>query len=306
MRSRECKGERLPIIKNEGCSDTAPARGGTESAIRHHYDVSSAFYALWLGDALTYSCGMWRGGDDPEDLSAAQLRKIDYHLHSAGISRARHILDVGCGWGSLLERALTYPQVATATGLTLSEAQFQYIAARDIAGLKVRKESWISHRPVAKYDSIVSIGALEHFASPGDSRDEKIELYREFFQRCRSWLNPDGAMSLQTIAYGTMQPNETNEFISRHIFPDAALPQPHEIVEAASGSFELTLLRNDRLQYGRTCDLWYQNLRRRRGEAVAAVGEEKVAQYEKYLRLSSFGFRSGKVGLLRLALVPVV
>jgi cyclopropane-fatty-acyl-phospholipid synthase len=77
-------------------------------------------------------------------------------------------------------------------------------------------------------------------------------------------------------------------------------------VEAASGSFELTLLRNDRLQYARTCDLWYQNLRRRRGEAVAAVGEEKVAQYDKYLRLSSFGFRSGKVGLLRLALVPVV
>ena len=102
-------------------------------------------------------------------------------------------------------------------------------------------------------------------------------------------------MSLQTIAYGTMQPNETNEFISRHIFPDAALPQPHEIVEAASGSFELTLLRNDRLRVtGRTCDLWYQNLRRRRGEAVAAVGEEKVAQYEKYLRLSTFGFRSGK------------
>ena len=76
---------------------------------------------------------MWGDDDDPEDLPAAQLRKIDYHLHSAGISRARHVLDVGCGWGSLLERALTYPQVATATGLTLSEAQFQHVAARDIA-----------------------------------------------------------------------------------------------------------------------------------------------------------------------------
>jgi cyclopropane-fatty-acyl-phospholipid synthase len=306
MRRWKCKGERLPIVKNEVSSETASTRGGTESAIRHHYDVSSAFYALWLGEGLTYSCAMWGDDDDPEDLPAAQLRKIDYHLQSAGISRARHVLDVGCGWGSLLERALNYVQVATATGLTLSEAQFQYIAARDIAGLIVRKESWISHCPVDKYDSIVSIGALEHFASPGDSRDEKIGLYREFFHRCRSWLNPDGAMSLQTIAYGTMHPNETNEFISTHIFPDAALPQPHEVVEAASGLFELTLLRNDRLQYGRTCDLWYQNLRRRRSEAVAAVGEEKVSQYEKYLRLSSFGFRSGKIGLLRLTLVPVI
>jgi cyclopropane-fatty-acyl-phospholipid synthase len=65
------------------------------------------------------------------------------------------------------------------------------------------------------------------------------------------------------------------------------------------------MLRNDRAQYGRTCDLWYQNLRRRRAEAVVVVGEEKVAQYEKYLRLSSFAFRSGRVGLLRLSLVPV-
>src|SRR5271165_1139621 len=291
---------------NQVSADTPSTRGVTESAIRHHYDASNAFYALWLDETLTYSCAMWRDGDDPEDLLAAQLRKVDYHLHSAGISCARHVLDIGCGWGSLLERALTHAQVETATGLTLSEAQFECLAARDIAGLKVRKESWISHQPVFKYDSIVSIGALEHFASPGDSRDEKIGLYREFFHKCRSWLNTDGAMSLQTIAYGTMQPNEANEFLSTHIFPDAALPQPHEIVEAASGLFELTLLRNDRPQYGRTCDLWYQNLRRRRAEAVVAVGEEKVLQYEKYLRLSSFGFRSGKVGLLRLSLVPVV
>ncbi len=113
-------------------------------------------------------------------------------------------------------------------------------------------------------------------------------------------------MSLQTIAYGTMQPHEANEFIRTEIFPDAELPQPYELVQASAGLFELTMLRNDRVQYGWTCDLWYQNLRRRRAEAVALVGEKKVVQYEKYLRLSSFGFRSGRVGLLRLSLVPVV
>jgi cyclopropane-fatty-acyl-phospholipid synthase len=287
-------------------SPVVQARGGTEAAIRHHYDVSNAFYALWLDETLTYSCGLWGEGDDPDDLLAAQRRKLDYHLHAAGISRARHVLDIGCGWGSLLERALTHGQVETATGLTLSDAQFQHIAARASAGLRIRRESWTNHQPMNRYDSIVSIGALEHFASPGDSAAEKIGLYREFFQKCRSWLNPDGAMSLQTIAYGTMLPGEAPEFINAQIFPDSELPQPHEIVEAASGLFELTLLRNDRLQYSRTCKLWRQNLRRRRGEAVAAVGEEKVAQYDKYLRLSAFAFDTGRVGLLRLVLVPTV
>ena len=113
-------------------------------------------------------------------------------------------------------------------------------------------------------------------------------------------------MSLQTIVYGTMRPEEGNAFISTHIFPDSELPQPHEIVKAMSGLFELMSLRNDRIQYGRTCDLWYQNLHRRREDAIAIVGEEKVRQYETYLRLASFGFYSGRVGLLRLALTPVV
>jgi cyclopropane-fatty-acyl-phospholipid synthase len=296
----------IDIPHQADTNDAPSTRGGTEAAIRHHYDLSNTFYALWLEETLTYSCAMWNEGDDPKDLLSAQRRKLDYHLNAAGISRARHILDIGCGWGSLLERALTHDGIETATGLTLSEAQIKYIAARDIPRLQVHKESWINHQPVNKYDSIVSIGALEHFASPGYSTKDKVDLYREFFQKCRSWLKPEGALSLQTIAYGTMQPHETNEFISTHIFPDAEVPQPYEIVQAATGLFELTMLRNDRVQYARTCDLWYENLRRRREEAVAVVGEEKVAQYEKYLRLSSFGFHSGRVGLLRLSLVPVV
>jgi cyclopropane-fatty-acyl-phospholipid synthase len=285
--------------------DGSTKRGGTAAAIQHHYDVSDAFYALWLDPTLTYSCALWQDGDDADDLAAAQLRKLDYHLACAGAPRARRILDIGCGWGSLLERALMQPHIETATGLTLSATQFAHIRARGNARVELRKQSWIDHVPADRYDAIVSIGALEHFASPNDSPAVKIGLYREFFQKCRSWLRPGGAMSLQTIAYGSMKQHENNAFISTQIFPDAELPQPHELVEAASGVFEITLLRNDRMQYGRTCDLWYQALHRRRAEAVAIVGEDKVRQYEAYLRLSAFGFHTGRVGLLRLAMVPV-
>ena len=285
--------------------DTAQ-RGGSEAAIRHHYDLSNEFYTLWLDETLTYSCALWGDGDDPKDLPAAQRRKLDFHLAAAGAARARRILDIGCGWGSLLRRATQlHGQIEAAIGLTLSEAQLRHINACGDARVRVVKQSWIDHAPAQRYDSIVSIGALEHFASPGDSAPEKIGLYREFLQKCRSWLTPEGGMSLQTIAYGTMQPNENNAFISTQIFPDSELPQPHEIMQAASGLFEVTLLRNDRLQYGRTCELWYQALHRRRDEAVAIVGEDKVRQYEAYLRMSAFGFNTGRVGLLRLVLVPV-
>jgi cyclopropane-fatty-acyl-phospholipid synthase len=288
-------------------SEHAPAkRGGTEAAIRHHYDVSNAFYALWLDPTLTYSCALWHDGDDPDDLAAAQLRKLDYHLACAGAARAQRLLDIGCGWGSLLDRALIHPQIESATGLTLSETQFQHIRARGNPRIHLRQESWIDHRPDEKYDSIVSIGALEHFAGPGDSPQQKVGLYREFLQKCRSWLRPGGAMSLQTIAYGTMQTHENNAFIATEIFPDSELPQPHELLEAASGLFEVTVLRNDRPHYARTCDLWYRTLHRRRAEATAIVGAEKVRQYEAYLRLSAFGFHTGRVGLLRLALSPVI
>ena len=247
-------------------------RGGTEAAIQHHYDLSNAFFALWLDETMTYSCGLWHDGDDLEDLAAAQRRKLDFHLSAAGAARGGSLLDIGCGWGSLLERSLACWPITHATGLTLSDAQIQHIDAGHDTRLDVRKESWIDHKPAHKYDSIVSIGALEHFASPGDSSPEKVGLYREFFQKCRSWLGPDGGMSLQTIAYGTLRPSEGNPFISTHIFPDSELPQVHEVVEAASGVFELVSLRNDRSQYGATCDLWFKNLRRRRSEAVAIVG----------------------------------
>jgi cyclopropane-fatty-acyl-phospholipid synthase len=289
----------------QGRHEEVAARGGSAAAIRHHYDVGNAFYALWLDPTLTYSCALWQDGDDPDDLAAAQLRKLDYHLACAGAEQARRLLDIGCGWGSLLDRALLHEQIESATGLTLSEAQFRHIGARGDKRVQLRLESWIDHVPEERYDAIVSIGALEHFASPGDSAQQKIGLYREFFRKCRSWLRPGGGLSLQTIAYGTMQTHENNAFIASQIFPDSELPQPHELLEAASGLFEVTLLRNDRRQYARTCELWYRSLHRRRSEAAAIVGEEKVRQYEAYLRLSAFGFNTGRVGLLRLAMLPV-
>jgi cyclopropane-fatty-acyl-phospholipid synthase len=276
--------------------------GGSPQAIRYHYDVGHDFYRLWLDESLTYSAGMWGSGE--ETLAAAQRAKLDYHLHNVSPPPGGRLLDIGCGWGALLYRACERADLSAAVGLTLSEDQARYIEAHPDPKVSVRRESWTDHDPDEKYDGIVSIGAFEHFADPRQSREQRLDVYRQFFGNCREWLAPNGSLSLQTIVYADMDASEANKFIVEQIFPQAELPRPHELFESADRIFEIVSYRNDRIDYVRTCEAWLANLRRRRAEAVEIAGEDAMTRYERYLMLSAIGFRLGRIGLARLRLVP--
>ncbi|CAE6852433.1 Cyclopropane mycolic acid synthase 3 [Paraburkholderia domus] len=284
----------------------APAYGGSAEAVKYHYDVSRAFYRLWLDDTMTYSAALW---DDtaplPDTLEAAQRRKIAFHLDYARAGAARTLLDIGCGWGGLVSAAAQLPRMQHIVGLTLSEDQAQHVRSMALANVDIRLESWVDHVPLQRYDSIVSIGALEHFAKPADSVDEKIAVYRDFFEKCRDWMSPGGRMSLQTIAYGSMRREEASAFINNEIFPVADLPRLAEIAQAADGVLEISAVRNDRLHYARTMERWAGNLKQHFNEAVALVGEETANRYLTYLTQSAIGFYMGKIGLLRIALQPI-
>jgi len=279
--------------------------GGSAQAIRYHYDIGRAFYALWLDETMTYSSALWKPSAATDSLAAAQHRKIAYHLDNARADCATRLLDIGCGWGGVMRAAAQRPNISHIVGLTLSEDQAACVREIGEPKLEVRLESWVNHRPTALYDSIVSIGALEHFAKPGDTIEEKIKVYRDFFGTCRSWLSPQGRMSLQTIAYGSMQREEASQFINQEIFPDADLPTLAEIAAAAEGVMEITEVVNHRLHYARTFETWAANLKKNHAAAVKLVGEENTVKYERYLTQSSTGFYMGKIGLLRLALRPV-
>jgi cyclopropane-fatty-acyl-phospholipid synthase len=291
-------------------SETVAARdgdyGGSASAVQYHYDVGREFYRLWLDETLTYSCALWDDANPDESLHAAQLRKIDHHLAQARAERASAVLDVGCGWGGLIRRLTERTHPEHVVGLTLSEDQAAYVRGMSIPNVDVRLESWTRHEPLRPYDSIVSVGALEHFTKPKDSVPEKIATYREFFEKCRSWLSPTGRMSLQTISYGSMNREEASAFINNEIFPASDLPRLAELAAAADGIFEVSLVRDDRLHYARTFQAWAANLRSHRAEAIALVGDEVTKRYERYLKQSSIGFYMGKIGLLRLSLRPIV
>jgi cyclopropane-fatty-acyl-phospholipid synthase len=272
------------------------------AAIRHHYDVGNEFFRLWLDSSMTYSCAMPKGADDTLDV--AQERKLRYHLDAVHADRARSVLDIGCGWGSILHRLTAISRVPRAVGLTLSDQQATFVSARGYPGVEVHVTSWTQYEPDEMFDGIISIGAFEHFARPGLSPAEKVGVYREFFTRCREWLRPDGALSLQTIAYANMSSADASTFMQEEIFPDADLPTMAEIATAAEGVLELQQMHNSRLDYAWTCEQWARRLRSRRDDAMRLVTPEVVARYERYLRLSALGFRMGKICLYRLVFRP--
>lgn len=276
--------------------------GGSASAIRHHYDVGNRFYAQWLDPSLAYSCAMWDGLPSDAPLEDAQVRKHRYHARSVNAGPGMRVLDVGCGWGAMMRTLLTEFDVEECVGLTLSEEQHAHIAQSGLPGMRAKLVNWHDFRPDRSFDGIISIGAFEHFAHPRQSVQERRGVYREFFGACRDWLANKGRLSLQTIAYGRMTPDQANPFITGEIFPDAELPTIEDIVVASDGLFRMERLRDDGLDYARTCEEWSRRLRRAVREGRVDPETDPAEKYSRYLRMSAAGFRMRKIGLLRIVL----
>lgn len=281
-------------------SPGAPTGGATRQAIEHHYDVGREFFRLWLDAQMVYSCALWPGDLD-DDLDRAQLAKLDWHATAAQVDGVSRVLDVGCGWGAMLRYLTAERQVHHVTGLTLSSDQFAAIPQSEYA--QVRLEDWRDHQPLAPYNAIVSIGAFEHFARHDLSRAERRAVYGSFFDRCALWLSEGGRLALQTIAYEDFDRSTgpVSSFFTEEIFPESALPQLSDIIEAAEGRFRLLALRNDPEHYEHTLRLWQKRLESNQAEASQLVGRETYRRYLRYLRVSRAMFDRRVCTLYRMA-----
>jgi cyclopropane-fatty-acyl-phospholipid synthase len=275
-----------------------------DDGVRSHYDLSNEFYALWLDPSMTYSAAHW--GDGIDSLDAAQQAKLDLIGRFAGLGDRSAVvgtlLDIGCGWGSMLDHARS-AGVPHTMGVTLSVEQAAWARSR---GHDVRVLDWRQlDLPAASVDAIVSIGSFEHIAAVGASAAGRAEAYAGFFQRCGSWLAPDGRLALQTITTGDATLSRAQQrdvlFLLREIFPYSRLPTLPEIMTAANGRLELVSARNDRLDYARTLQAWGERLGAERERAVELVGEEVTCRYERYLRVSAELFACGGMNLCRFA-----
>ena len=266
------RGYKLP----ESTSDASGLKPHFED-VQAHYDLSDDFFRLFLDPTQTYSCAYFERDD--MTLEEAQIAKIDLSLGKLGLQPGMTLLDVGCGWGATLNRALERHDV-NVIGLTLSENQKAHVEkvfadSPSTRNKRVLLQGWEQFdEPV---DRIVSIGAFEHFG-----RDR----YDDFFKKAYAVLPADGVMLLHTIikptdeefaATGlplTMNLLKFSKFIMDEIFPGGDLPKPTTVEEhAVKAGFELTRAQRLRLHYARTLDIWAEKLAARKDEAIAIQNE---------------------------------
>jgi len=271
-------------------------------AIEAHYDISNDFYALWLDETMTYSAALW--AEPSGSLGDAQRAKYAHHLDLAKITEGDRLLDIGCGWGGLLNYALDEARAGSAVGLTLSRAQQAYISARPRPGLQVALESWEAHEPVRPYDGIVSIGAFEHFITADTEPARRIDAYEGYFRRCHGLLRPGASMSLQTIAYdGAMGTAGTmGAFLTGDIFPGSTLPRLAEITAACDPYFSVREMTGRPDDYARTLVAWSERLASRADEAKELVGPAEFRRYRVYLRACAAMFERGAATLYRIGM----
>ena len=276
-------------------------QGASQEAIQYHYDVGNDFYAPWLGPTMIYSAAIWP--DDPKaacSLEDAQHTKLDWHIAGAGLGKGDRMLDIGCGWGGTMRRAIDSAGIGEAVGLTLSDAQADWIAEHQ-AGQPMRAvvQPWQAYRDAAPFDGIISIGAFEHFAKPEMDRAAKVAHYGDFFCFCDDSLKPGGRLSLQTIVWMNVAPQDEARNLPLHIFPESNLPHVSEVFEAAAPYFHPMDFHNRPRDYSRTLREWIRDLGRNRAELSAMTDAETVKRYRDGFAGFVLGFEKGVIGLTR-------
>ncbi|MDT5153109.1 MAG: cyclopropane-fatty-acyl-phospholipid synthase [Mycobacterium sp.] len=255
--------------------------------VQSHYDLSDDFYRLFLDRTQTYSCAYFERDD--MTLEEAQFAKMDLALGKLGLQPGMTLLDIGCGWGATMMRALERYDV-NIVGLTLSENQHAHVEKMFAESVSPRSKrvllkGWEQFdEPV---DRIVSIGAFEHFG---------YDRYDEFFAMAYRVLPDDGVMLLHTICGISMEYARANgvpltmelfrfvKFLMTEIFPGGELCKAEMVGPmAAKAGFTLTRTQSLQPHYARTLDIWAETLSARRDEAVALQSQEVYDRYLHYL-----------------------
>lgn len=268
-------------------------------SVQYHYDISNDFYRLVLGPSMVYSCAYWDGTVE-DTLERAQERKLDLICRKLRLQEGERLLDVGCGWGSLVLHAARHYGVQ-AVGITASKEQAELARERvREAGLEDRIEIRIQdYRAVVDgpFDKIASVGMYEHVGA------KALPTYaRQLYD-----LLPPGGMLLNH-GITRLHDGKTRQasFTDRYVFPDGELHRLAVVVDVLeSAGFEVRDVESLREHYTRTLRAWSRNLEQHRDEAVADVGFQRERVWRLYMASAAVLFDIGHISIVQtLAVKP--
>jgi cyclopropane-fatty-acyl-phospholipid synthase len=212
-----------------------------------HYDLGNDLYTRMLDPLMNYSCGYWQ---DADSLEQAQIDKLDLICRKLNLKPGEHLLDVGCGWGSLARYAAEEYGVRV-TGVTISREQ-QKLAQENCKHLAVEIRLCDYRSLTGKFDKIASVGMFEHVG--------KLN-YRTYFDTIYNLLADDGLMLLHTIgSYRTH--NTTDPWINEYIFPNGQLPSASRITSSIEPNLVIRDWHDFGPDYDKTIMAWWHNFDR--------------------------------------------
>jgi cyclopropane-fatty-acyl-phospholipid synthase len=266
------------------------------------YSLIDRIFRLSLGELADFS-GAKYDGDFSMSLEEAQRRKHEYVAEQIGIGPGRRMLDLGCGWGPLLDFARR--RGATGVGVTLSSAQAASCRRHGL-DVHVTDARTVTQDTFGAFDAVASLGAFEHFCSPEEFRaGRQDEIYGALFGHLAGLLPPGGRLYLQTMVFGRNMidpdrvdidaPRDSDEWylaLLTRQFPGSMLPFGSEqVIRAAEPHFRLVQSTSGRLDYIETIRQW----RRRFGQRSARKTLLKARLVPRWLTSADFrlAFTSG-------------
>ena len=243
--------------------------------IGYHYNLGNVLFQNMLDKYMTYSCAYWKSANTLDQAQEAKLQLICDKIY---LKSGMTLLDVGCGWGSLMKYA-AQNYGTKCVGITLSQDQVN-LGSKLCEGLPIQFNLKDYRRISGKYDRIVSVGMIEHVGSKN---------YNIFFKIMNNCLKDDGLFLLHTI--GTLDPKTANAdpWTDKYIFPGGELPTVQRIAKAAEGQFVVEDWHNFGIDYSTTSKAWFEKFNRNWKKIKSENYDERFYRMWKYFLLSQSG-----------------